>query len=76
MIEIKGLQKNYKNFSVLKGVDLFVGKGEVFGFIGKNGCGKSTTMNIITGLLAKDAGSVRIGGTGTGWLSARSPCLV
>ena len=62
MIEIKGLQKKYKNFAVLKGVDLFVGKGEVFGFIGKNGCGKSTTMNIITGLLAKDAGSVRIGG--------------
>ena len=59
---MKGLRKNYKNFSVLKGVALFVGKGEVFGFIGKNGCGKSTTMNIITGLLAKDAGSVRIGG--------------
>ena len=62
MIEISGLRKSYKGFEVLKGLDMTVGSGEVYGFIGRNGCGKSTTMNILTGLLAKDGGSVRING--------------
>lgn len=67
MIEISGLRKSYKNFEVLKGLDMTVGSGEVFGFIGRNGCGKSTTMNILTGLLEKDSGSVRINGGEVSW---------
>lgn len=56
MIEIQGLRKSYRKFEVLKGLDMTVAQGEVYGFIGRNGCGKSTTMNILTGLLAKDGG--------------------
>ena len=62
MIEISGLRKSYRGFEVLKGLDLSVGEGEVYGFIGKNGCGKSTTMNILTGLLQKDSGRVAVNG--------------
>lgn len=62
MIEIKGLTKTYRDFAVLKGLDMAVDKGEIYGFIGRNGCGKSTTMNILNGLLAKDGGSVKVGG--------------
>ena len=62
MIEIQGLRKSYRKFEVLKGLDMTVAQGEVYGFIGRNGCGKSTTMNILTGLLAKDGGSVKVNG--------------
>lgn len=50
MITAKGLQKKFNNFHVLKGVDMHVRKGEIYGFIGHNGAGKSTTMNILAGL--------------------------
>lgn len=45
LIEICGLKKDYKNFDVLKELDMTVGSGEVYGFIGRNSCGKSTTMS-------------------------------
>ena len=62
MIEVSGLKKSYRGFEVLRGLDLSVGEGEVYGFIGRNGCGKSTTMNILTGLLKKDSGRIAING--------------
>ena len=50
VIEIKDLYKSYGKKEVLKGLDLKVKKGEVFGYIGKNGIGKSTTIDCIVGL--------------------------
>ena len=62
MIEISGLQKSIGSKRVLNGLNMEVKPGEVYGFLGENGAGKSTTMNIVTGLLEKDGGEVRING--------------
>ncbi|MGI6701169.1 MAG: ABC transporter ATP-binding protein [Christensenellales bacterium] len=50
MIAVKGLAKNFGSFVVLKGLNMRVKTGEVYGFIGQNGSGKTTTMNILAGL--------------------------
>ncbi|HOA97407.1 ATP-binding cassette domain-containing protein [Acetivibrio saccincola] len=44
MIKVKNLFKNYGRYNVLKGVNIEVREGEVYGFIGENGAGKSTTF--------------------------------
>ncbi len=62
MIEIQGLQKNFGKFQVLKNVTFTVGKGEVVGFIGLNGAGKSTTIRVLLGMLKKSGGSATIFG--------------
>lgn len=60
-LEIKGLCKSFKDFS-LKGIDLTLEKGYIMGFIGPNGAGKSTTIKLIMNLLKKDDGEIRIFG--------------
>ncbi|MDR5659272.1 ABC transporter ATP-binding protein [Serpentinicella sp. ANB-PHB4] len=60
MIEVKGLYKNYGQHQVLKGIDFHVKKGEIYGFLGQNGAGKSTTMNILTGLIDSTKGEILI----------------
>ena len=47
MIEIKGLTKSFGTHKVLDNITFRVEKGEVMGFLGANGAGKSTTMNIV-----------------------------
>lgn len=61
MVEIKGLHKSYKGFKVLNGLDMHINKGDVYGFLGKNGCGKTTTMNIICDIIPKDEGEITLG---------------
>ena len=61
MVEIKGLHKSYKGFKVLNGLDMHINKGDVYGFLGKNGCGKTTTMNIICNIIHKDEGEITLG---------------
>ncbi len=56
MIKIENLFKNYGRHNVLKGVNIEVKQGEVYGFIGENGAGKSTTMNILAGLIGFEKG--------------------
>jgi ABC-2 type transport system ATP-binding protein len=58
MLRIENLKKSYKKFQVLRGLNMNIDKGEVYGFLGKNGCGKTTTMNIICNIVAKDEGKV------------------
>jgi ABC-2 type transport system ATP-binding protein len=58
MLKITGLTKSYKNYQVLNGLDMRVDKGDVYGFLGTNGCGKTTTMNIICNIIHKDGGEV------------------
>lgn len=58
MLCVKQLTKNYGKKEVLKSIDLTIYEGEVFGFLGRNGAGKSTFINILTGLAQPTAGSV------------------
>lgn len=62
MLKIRGLKKSYKNFKVLDGLDMTINKGDVYGFLGTNGCGKTTTMNIICNIIPKDEGEIILGG--------------
>ncbi|MDF2940033.1 MAG: transporter [Gammaproteobacteria bacterium] len=60
-LDIKSLTKVYKNgFTALKGIDLAVKQGDFFALLGPNGAGKSTAIGIITSLVNKTAGEVRI----------------
>jgi ABC-2 type transport system ATP-binding protein len=67
-IEIEGLRKVYAGSrragpkEALKGIDLAIPRGSVFGLLGPNGAGKSTLINIMAGLVVKSAGTVRIWG--------------
>ncbi len=58
ILSIKDLYKSYGKKEVLKGINLEVYKGEVFGFIGKNGAGKSTTIDCIVGLKDFNKGEI------------------
>ncbi len=62
IIEIDNLKKSFKNIQAVDGLSFVVKEGELFAFLGINGAGKSTTINIISGILQKDAGSVKICG--------------
>ncbi len=60
-LEIEGLRKTYGNrFEALKGIDMRVDEGDFFALLGPNGAGKSTTIGIITSLVNKTAGKVRV----------------
>ena len=67
-IEIAGLRKTYaatgksEAKDALKGIDLDIPRGSVFGLLGPNGAGKSTLINILAGLVTKTAGTVKIWG--------------
>src|SRR5438128_2461427 len=61
MIEVRGLTKRYGSTVAVDGLSFDVRPGTVTGFLGPNGSGKSTTMRLILGLDAPDAGQVRIG---------------
>lgn len=62
MVKIRGLKKAYGNFSVLRGLDMNINDGDVYGFLGRNGCGKTTTMNIIADIIEKDDGELELNG--------------
>jgi ABC-2 type transport system ATP-binding protein len=62
-IEITGLRKTYvSGHEALKGIDLTIPKGSIFGLLGPNGAGKSTLINILAGLVLKSSGNVKIWG--------------
>ena len=69
-IRIEGLRKTYAGGKqALKGIDLAVPEGSIFGLLGPNGAGKSTLINILAGLVLKTAGKVTI----WGWDQDRNP---
>ncbi len=61
-IQVKGLQKFYKQLHVLKGVDFEVEKGSIFALLGSNGAGKTTIIKILTTLLKQDGGTAFVNG--------------
>jgi len=62
MIEVSALSKNNGELRALDKVSFSVEKGQIFGFLGANGAGKSTTMDIICGCIGADNGSAKIAG--------------
>lgn len=62
MIEIMELTKRYGKFTALDSLNLKIDKGSVFGFVGQNGAGKSTTFSILATLLAPTSGTAYING--------------
>lgn len=62
MIQVEGLWKSYGNLQVLKGLDLFVEKGETLVILGRSGVGKSVLLKQILGLETPDAGRVEVDG--------------
>jgi putrescine transport system ATP-binding protein len=61
-LRIEGLRKAYGPVTAVDGVDLEVGRGELFSILGGSGCGKSTWLRMLAGLLRPDAGRVMIDG--------------
>ncbi len=68
-IEVSGLRKSFGKTAALDGLDLSVATGEVHGFLGPNGSGKTTTIRILLGLLRSDGGTARLLG-GDPWRDA------
>jgi len=61
-IEAEGLTKRFGDFTAVDHVSFKIPEGEIFGFLGSNGCGKSTTMRMLTGLLPVTEGQVKLFG--------------
>lgn len=61
-IEAEGLTRRFGDFVAVDHVSFRIGRGEIFGFLGSNGCGKSTTMKMLTGLLPASEGVARLFG--------------
>ena len=62
MIQVTGLYKSFNKFQALNGVDMHVGKGEIYGLVGPNGAGKSTLIRHLTGVYRQDKGEVLVAG--------------
>ncbi|HEX7124187.1 MAG TPA: ABC transporter ATP-binding protein [Thermodesulfobacteriota bacterium] len=68
LLELVGVHRAFGGIQAVRGVDLAVAPQEIVGIIGPNGSGKSTLFNLISGVLAPDAGRIRVGGVDvTGW---------
>src|SRR5258706_10996453 len=59
-IETQALRRLFGDFAAVDGIDLAVPRGSLYGFLGRNGAGKSTTIKCLTGLLRPSAGEIRI----------------
>ncbi|ARU29629.1 ABC transporter ATP-binding protein [Cellvibrio sp. PSBB006] len=59
-IETRGLTRRFGDFTAVDNLDLTITTGTIYGFLGPNGCGKSTSMRLITGLLTPTSGSVQV----------------
>ena len=65
-IEVKSLTKKFGGFTAVDGVSFEVGRGSIFGFLGANGAGKSTTIRMLCGLLDPTSGTATVGGFDVG----------
>ena len=68
LLQVDGLLKRFGGFRALDGLSLSVGAGEILGLVGPNGSGKTTCINVISGLYPPDAGAIRFAGHAIGGL--------
>ena len=61
-IVVKRLEKRFGDFTAVAGISFSVSRGEIFGFLGSNGSGKSTTIRMLCGLIAPTSGEARVAG--------------
>jgi ribosome-dependent ATPase len=69
VIEARDLTARFGDFTAVDRVSFTIERGEIFGFVGSNGCGKTTTMKMLTGLLPASAGEARLLGRRVGYMS-------
>ena len=62
MIEVKNVSKKYGKFYAVRDISFTIKEGEIVGFLGRNGAGKSTTMNMITGFIEPSEGTIIVNG--------------
>jgi len=62
MLEVRGIAKSFGGQAVLRGVDLALERERTLAILGRSGCGKTTLLKILAGLLPPDAGEIRLGG--------------
>jgi len=62
ILEIRNLKKSYGKVKAVGGISFHVERGEIVGFVGPNGSGKTTTLKMVTNLIWPDEGTIRIGG--------------
>ncbi|MGI9400365.1 MAG: ABC transporter ATP-binding protein [Rhizobiaceae bacterium] len=59
-VDAKGITKKFGDFTAVNNLDLSIEEGTIYGFLGPNGCGKTTTMRLLTGLLTPTDGSIEV----------------
>src|SRR5262245_19155091 len=64
-IRVRGLTKNYDGFEAVKGVDLDIAAGEIFGIIGPDGAGKTSVFQVLGGVMEQTSGDARMYGKST-----------
>ena len=64
LVEVKDIKKNYGNKEAVKGISFNIKENEILGLLGPNGCGKTTTIGMLLGLLKPSSGKVFINGLG------------
>ncbi len=74
ILSVDALTKQFGGFTAVNQVSFELAQGEILGLIGPNGSGKSTTFNVISGLYAPSAGSIRLDGREIGGLTANQIC--
>ncbi len=62
ILTVQNLHKSFGDLQAVRGVDLQIARGEIFGLLGPNGAGKTTLINMLAGLLAPDAGQITLDG--------------
>ena len=63
ILEVRSLTKSFNQFKAVDDLSFAINKGAVYGFLGQNGAGKSTTMRMLMGLIFPDSGSIIINGS-------------
>ena len=60
VIRASKLSRNFGDLKAIQGLDLEIEKGRIYGFLGPNGCGKTTAIRMLTGLLKPSSGEVEV----------------
>lgn len=71
-LKTHNVQKSYGNFSVLKGINMTVPQGSIYGLLGASGCGKTTFLRCVVGRHKPDSGSIKVFGFTPGKFSRNS----